>query len=504
MEMKKTLKIMALAGISQLISWTHLHGQFGLESLPEGFPKDGITYNGDNSFTSAAFGSFRLDTSIKNRVVHDILGPLIWSYENDTKIVVLSTEWFGKLLTTLPTEKSSLGFEWPYLKSDYTGAVYIINLSGDTNKPFFNTNKLPDGTDVGWQSAIGLELTNAQGFYLQTEARFVHMQQILQTIRLLRDELAQMGVLPGSDNIDQKRSQAIAELAKLNSVYGHFLFYANRTVLAAGFVARNGGTEEEVAAANQWGAAIAGLSEGAAALMQSAQAVIANEIDGANGIFNKKLAERAAAEAAKKAAEDAAKNKPTPPPPPSPKPSPKPSPTPTPTPTPTPNPGGGSSNNAGTEWESAIIMGPVAKDVMSWKKSITLHNVSFSASPVGGRISVLFPCSKSTAWKTVNLNPGGRASYSDGNWWLIQNVGGRYYATTMDYFRPGQFRNDWAPNVFWEHLSNGRSFGSKSTPEVAPMVYRKGETYGLMVSTLARQSWRTTNERSNIILFTMP
>ena len=184
-----------------------------------------------------------------------------------------------------------------------------------------------------------------------------------------------------------------------------------------------------------------------------------------------------------------------------------------------PPPSGGysSSTNAGTDWYSAKIVGPVAGDVFSWRQTITLHSVGFSASPVGGRVSVLFPSTKPTRWDVKNIavptrqNPNPAPSYSVGNWWLIQNVNGTYYATTMDYFRPDQFRNDWAPAVFWQHLSNGYLYPpydkygkGKSTPEVAPMVYRKGETYGLMVTTLARQQWRTSNERSNIVLFTMP
>lgn len=162
--------------------------------------------------------------------------------------------------------------------------------------------------------------------------------------------------------------------------------------------------------------------------------------------------------------------------------------------------GGGA---AGADWYNPIIVGPVAQDVMSWPQNITLHGVSFQASPVGGRISVMFPCTKTTSWRTINLNPNGNPNHAAGNFWLIQKIGNQFYATTIDYFRLNQYRNDWAPHVFWEHLSGGGPAGAKADKEVAPMVYRKGETYGLMVSTPARRTNRTTNERSNIVLFEM-
>lgn len=161
--------------------------------------------------------------------------------------------------------------------------------------------------------------------------------------------------------------------------------------------------------------------------------------------------------------------------------------------------GTSSSNNAGTDWYSAKIVGPVAGDVFSWRQTITLHRVNTNvASPNAGYSRVEFPATKPTPWQTVNLgNTGREKDNAWGNWWLIQNVNGTYYATTMDYFRPNDFGNNWATEVFWKHLYPKTSY-------VHPMTYRRGETYGLMVTTLARLTYRTSNERSNIVLFTMP
>lgn len=143
----------------------------------------------------------------------------------------------------------------------------------------------------------------------------------------------------------------------------------------------------------------------------------------------------------------------------------------------------------GSEWNSAIPKGPVATNVMSWPQTITLNEVKFGA----GRID--FPCTKATAWEEVLI--GDPANYAVGNWWIIQNVNGAYYCTTMDYFRQGSFFNLYVPQIFQEHLPP-----HDTAP--APMTYVKGATYGLFVTTLARQSYRSTNERSNIMLFTMP
>jgi hypothetical protein len=140
-------------------------------------------------------------------------------------------------------------------------------------------------------------------------------------------------------------------------------------------------------------------------------------------------------------------------------------------------------------------VGPVAGDVFSWPTTITLHEIRLhQPSPIPNRWRIAFPCAKPTPWQAFELAPGNETV---GNWWLIQRVGEQFFATTMDYFRADSFFNDWAPDIFWEHLS-------PLEPRVAPMTYVPGDTYGLMVTTVARNASRTTDERSNILLFTMP
>lgn len=146
-------------------------------------------------------------------------------------------------------------------------------------------------------------------------------------------------------------------------------------------------------------------------------------------------------------------------------------------------------------WYSAKPVGPVASDVFSWPQNITLQEIQLhlpSSQPNRWRIG--FPSVKPTDWVECELAPG---NYAVGNWWIIQKIENAFYATTMDYFRKDSFWNDWAPNIFWDHLP-------PNDPKPAPMTYVSGATYGLMVTTVARAGNLTTNERSNILLFTMP
>ncbi len=101
--MRKTLKLLALSGVAYLVAWSTMSAQIGIDSLPEGLPTDDVEYLGDNMFSSPTLGKFELDTSIKNRVIHDVLGPLVWGWDESTEVITLYTEWYGALMTQLPT-----------------------------------------------------------------------------------------------------------------------------------------------------------------------------------------------------------------------------------------------------------------------------------------------------------------------------------------------------------------------------------------------------------------
>lgn len=143
---------------------------------------------------------------------------------------------------------------------------------------------------------------------------------------------------------------------------------------------------------------------------------------------------------------------------------------------------------SGSSWEDPIIVGPVAQDAFGWRATISLQAVALNEA--GDYLT--FPYSKSGGFESANIASTG-TNMSIGNVWLIQDIGGVYYATVFDYLRPPAQNSKKFPEslVGAGHL-------------VSPMSYRPGQTYGLMVTTLARRNFRTTNERSNIILFEMP
>lgn len=513
--MRKTIRYIAFAGVAHLIAWTTVTAQIGVDSLPEGLPTDDIEYLGDNQFSSGVFGDFELDTTNNKRVIHEILGPMVWDWDEETEIVTLHTEWYGALYSHVPgvsEEKmhaSGLGFTWPLVKSEITGFTYHVKVDADMTDPertpFYNHREV-DGEPVGWQRSIGVDLYSAKNYYKSAEVVVGQMQQVLQNMVNAQEAYVNLpvSIAGGQGPIDNQFEQLNAMFLNLHDLYTKFVFYYHRCSMAPVWAERDERPQAEIDLAQAYVNQLPHPKAIAEQVYANAQEILYTNAFNIKTAKMNQLNELIAEEEARRKAEEEA------------------------------NKGGGSSGggssgggssgggssgggssgggssggpihggsteDAGSSWEDAIILGPVASDVMSWKKTIELHSVSFGASPNAGMISVQFPSSKPTPWVYD------RQADSVGNWWLIQKIGDRYYATTMDYFRPNSFFNNWAPQVFWEHLSNGRDHGNgkKSTPGVAPMVYRKGETYGLMVSTLARLSYRTTNERSNIILFTMP
>jgi hypothetical protein len=192
------------------------------------------------------------------------------------------------------------------------------------------------------------------------------------------------------------------------------------------------------------------------------------------------------------------------PPPPSGDGNPSPTPTPVPNPTPTPEPNPIPTDpEQGNSWGNPIVVGTKsAKDAFSWNQSIVLAEVRTGEPSINpGRQRVSFPCTKPTEWVELDIDPSSsKVNLAVGNFWVIQKVGEKFYAVSTDYFRKDRFYNEWAPHVFWEKLPPE----SPDSANLTPMSYKKGETYGFMVTTLALNSYRTTNERSNVMFFTMP
>jgi hypothetical protein len=97
---------------------------------------------------------------------------------------------------------------------------------------------------------------------------------------------------------------------------------------------------------------------------------------------------------------------------------------------------------------------------------------------------------KSGRWPVVG---GG-----EGNPWVFAKIGGKWYAATYEYLRPGQT---------CKHIERSGEWGIGPHTKREPLeswVPRKGELVGFMVSTFARDSTRTSNERSNIVMVNWP
>ena len=462
--MRKHIRLLTLLLATQFFAWfVGSAQQDPFESLPDGFPVDDVTYLGNYSFTSETFGDFQIDPTVKNRVIHGVLGPFIWSWDETTKIVTLTSEWWGPLKTCWPADiaTAGLGFSFPYFSSDYAGATYLIDPTGSTSAPFFNMTLDANNNPVGWQSAIGVSLNDASSYYGAAQTMITQMQQQVAAMQASRDELAALQVQIGNTNIEQKREQVIGQFQLMDELYVRFLFFRHRLILAPQWVSTMGGDDAAVTAAQNWVAQLPDLDALSLEVYAAGQTTLFVETE---TLYATKLQQRTQLEQAQNSSGSGSSG--------------------------SSNEGGPASGGtlpgAGSSPENPIIMGPMAWDVMSWPKTISLKSVTIS----NGRIN--FPCSKDY-WKPIIYKSQTKGDFElVGNVWVIQKVGDKYYCANLDYFREDQYYKSW-PRVF-EH--------GVEESGIWYMSYIPGGTYWCMVSTLARRSYRTTNERSNIVKFT--
>ncbi len=264
--MRKSLQLLTLLGIAPLLSWTPLYAQ-GLDGLPKGFPTADLEYLGDNQFQSPSFGYFQLDTSIKNRVIHTVLGPMIWDWDESNEVITLHTEWWGDLYTQLPTVPAAnnvLGFRWPYLQSEITGAVYYVNVSADSSDPestpFYN-HRLVDGEPIAWQHSIGVDLSSAANYYKAAETIVGQMQSVLAQMALLQEEFVNLpvSVEGGEEAISEKFDQVEEQFLTMHKIYVKFVFYYHRCTLAPVWSEREGKPDEVITLADAYVRELPGL-----------------------------------------------------------------------------------------------------------------------------------------------------------------------------------------------------------------------------------------------------
>ena len=91
-----------------------------------------------------------------------------------------------------------------------------------------------------------------------------------------------------------------------------------------------------------------------------------------------------------------------------------------------------------------------------------------------------------------------RRNGGEGNPWVFANIDGTWYAATYEYLRSGQI---------CKHITRRGEWGigpHTKRPPLEGWVPRRGELVGFMVSTFARDSTRTSNQRSNVVMVEWP
>jgi hypothetical protein len=155
---------------------------------------------------------------------------------------------------------------------------------------------------------------------------------------------------------------------------------------------------------------------------------------------------------------------------------------------PPPNPGGGGGSGGVIEQPglpfSLRDVTWLDADVSGWRVTSQITDITID------RDTICIYHTKAGRWP----ESGG----GEGNPWVFGNVGGRWYAATYEWLRPGQT---------CKHIERSGEWGigpHTKSPPLETWAPRKGERVGFMVSTFARDSSRTSNERSNIVIVTWP
>ncbi|NKB87166.1 MAG: hypothetical protein GKS06_02960 [Acidobacteria bacterium] len=151
--------------------------------------------------------------------------------------------------------------------------------------------------------------------------------------------------------------------------------------------------------------------------------------------------------------------------------------------------GGGGGGGGGADQINAGSITYLHANVSGW--AVTSTTTSVSVTP--GEICVNH--TKAGKW------PVNRAV--EGNPWIVANIGGRWYAATWEWLRPGQTCK--RIGVPAEHPTTAQSIGphTKKSP-LSSWVPKKGETVYFFMSTHARDGTRTRNERSNMVKVVWP
>lgn len=124
-------------------------------------------------------------------------------------------------------------------------------------------------------------------------------------------------------------------------------------------------------------------------------------------------------------------------------------------------------------------------NVSGWPVTSTVTSVTIGNPPICIRHT------KAGGWPIIQVS----GTDVEGNAWVAFQVGGKWYAATWEYLRPGQTCKGLKGSDLGPHIkkSPGDSWSPKS-----------GETVYFFVSTPARGNERSSNERSNVFRTTWP
>jgi hypothetical protein len=118
-------------------------------------------------------------------------------------------------------------------------------------------------------------------------------------------------------------------------------------------------------------------------------------------------------------------------------------------------------------------------NVSGWAQTANLRTVIHSN-------SVEMDYNKSTEWRGVNT----AGALVNANPWIFVYRDGKWYAATWEWMRHGQ-------TVKSKSAVNGNHIKVSPLNKFTPVM---GETYGFMISGLARTNVRNVKERSNVVM----
>ncbi len=256
---QRNLFLAAIAALTATLS-SSVVAQDTTATLPEDFPVSDYTLVEGNSYTSPTFGAWEVDTTVENRIVHAVLGPLTWANDTETDLVTLSTERWGALYTTFgtfeaaedrPVTTAGLAIQnFPVVLSELDSGYYSIDNSGENPTPFFNHTKLDEEEGpIGAQAFIVYQINDFEGYFAGLVGKQSDMQSVLDGMYEMLAKLQSQNAYIGNSHIEEYYGNLVTDFETLHATYEDFVFFYHRLALTPYWVEAMGGTEENVASA---------------------------------------------------------------------------------------------------------------------------------------------------------------------------------------------------------------------------------------------------------------